>query len=112
MEPSIISFCSTSFRHFLSVETYFSMKVNRKISPLLFDKENHDLRCFWFKLQSEKRKQELLAEMVFEEQRGRELSKIVNELVPSKEDNPIQNPSRARKVLVTILLLVLTMISL
>ncbi|KAG5019616.1 hypothetical protein AAZX31_06G164600 [Glycine max] len=46
---------------------------------------------------SEKRKQELLAEMVFEEQRGRELSKIVNELVPSKEDNPIQNPSRARK---------------
>lgn len=74
--------------------------------------ENHDLRFFGLKLQSEKRKQDLLAEMVFEEQRGRELSKIVNELVPSKEDNPIQNPSRARKVLVTILLLVLTMISL
>lgn len=79
---------------------------------MLFDKENHDLRFFGLKLQSEKRKQDLLAEMVFEEQRGRELSKIVNELVPSKEDNPIQNPSRARKVLVTILLLVLTMISL
>lgn len=78
---------------------------------MLFDKENHDLRFFGLKLQSEKRKQDLLAEMVFEEQRGRELSKIVNELVPSKEDNPIQNPSRARKVLVTILLLVLTMIS-
>lgn len=69
------------------------------------------MRFFGLKLQSEKRKQDLLAEMVFEEQRGRELSKIVNELVPSKEDNPIQNPSRARKVLVTILLLVLTMIS-
>lgn len=79
---------------------------------MLFDKENHDLHFFGLKLQSEKRKQDLLAEMVFEEQRGRELSKIVNELVPSKEDNPIQNPSRARKVLVTILLLVLTMISL
>lgn len=78
---------------------------------MLFDKENHDLHFFGLKLQSEKRKQDLLAEMVFEEQRGRELSKIVNELVPSKEDNPIQNPSRARKVLVTILLLVLTMIS-
>ncbi|KHN31914.1 hypothetical protein glysoja_035909 [Glycine soja] len=46
---------------------------------------------------SEKRKQDLLAEMVFEEQRGRELSKIVNELIPAKEDNLIQNPSRARK---------------
>ncbi|ESW09934.1 hypothetical protein PHAVU_009G168300 [Phaseolus vulgaris] len=47
--------------------------------------------------QSEKRKQELLAEIVYEEQRGRELSKIVNELIPSKEDNHIQNPSTTRK---------------
>ncbi|KAK7350689.1 hypothetical protein VNO77_09566 [Canavalia gladiata] len=47
--------------------------------------------------QSERRKQDLLAEIVFEEQRGRELSKIVNELIPAKEDNPIKNPSRARK---------------
>lgn len=47
--------------------------------------------------QSEKRKQDLLAEIVFEEQRGRELSKIVNELIPAKEDNPIQKLSRARK---------------
>lgn len=67
---------------------------------------------FGLKLQSEKRKQDLLAEIVYEEQRGRELSKIVNELIPAKEDNPIQNPSRARKVLVTIVLLVLIMISL
>ncbi|KAL2347008.1 hypothetical protein Fmac_001008 [Flemingia macrophylla] len=47
--------------------------------------------------QSEKRKQDLLAEMVYEEQRGRELSKIVNELIPAKEDNPIQNLPRVRK---------------
>ncbi|XP_027942270.1 uncharacterized protein LOC114195998 isoform X2 [Vigna unguiculata] len=47
--------------------------------------------------QSEKRKQELLAEIVYEEQRGRELSKIVNELIPAKEDNHIQNPLRTRK---------------
>ncbi|XP_014489895.1 uncharacterized protein LOC106752674 isoform X2 [Vigna radiata var. radiata] len=47
--------------------------------------------------QSEKRKQELLAEIVYEEQRGRELSKIVSELIPAKEDNHIQNPSRIRK---------------
>ncbi|CAJ1975022.1 unnamed protein product [Sphenostylis stenocarpa] len=47
--------------------------------------------------QSEKRKQELLAEIVYEEQRGRELSKIVNELTPAKEDNHLQNPTRTRK---------------
>ncbi|XP_027334471.1 uncharacterized protein LOC113849066 isoform X2 [Abrus precatorius] len=47
--------------------------------------------------QSEKRKQDLLAEIVFEEQRGRELSQIVKELIPAKEDNPIQKPSRTRK---------------
>lgn len=47
--------------------------------------------------QSEKRKQDLLAEMVYEEQRGRELSKIVNELIPAKEGNPVKNPPRARK---------------
>ncbi|XP_057437868.1 uncharacterized protein LOC130730012 [Lotus japonicus] len=47
--------------------------------------------------QSEKRKQDLLAEIVFEEQRGRELSKIVNELVPASKINSIQKPARARK---------------
>ncbi|XP_020212891.1 uncharacterized protein LOC109797306 isoform X1 [Cajanus cajan] len=47
--------------------------------------------------QSEKRKQDLLAEMVYEEQRGRELSKIVNELIPAKEGNPVKNLPRARK---------------
>ncbi|CAL5202827.1 unnamed protein product [Lathyrus oleraceus] len=47
--------------------------------------------------QSEKRKQDLLAEIVFEEQRGRELSKIVNELSPPKKSNSIPEPPRARK---------------
>ncbi|MED6135774.1 hypothetical protein PIB30_049728 [Stylosanthes scabra] len=48
--------------------------------------------------QSQKRKQELLDEMVFEEQRGKELSKIVNELVPATKNNSAQKPSRTRKV--------------
>ncbi|GAU48026.1 hypothetical protein TSUD_135950, partial [Trifolium subterraneum] len=55
--------------------------------------------------QSEKRKQDLLAEIVFEDQRGRELSKIVNELSPAKKinlslakkSNSIPEPPRARK---------------
>ncbi|WJX38751.1 hypothetical protein P8452_26379 [Trifolium repens] len=47
--------------------------------------------------QSEKRKQDLLAEIVFEEQRGRELSKIVNELSPAKKSNSVPEPQRARK---------------
>ncbi|XP_028765141.1 uncharacterized protein LOC114723154 isoform X2 [Neltuma alba] len=47
--------------------------------------------------QSEKRKQDLLAEIVLEEQRGRELSKIVKELLPDKKNEAIQKPSRARK---------------
>ncbi|MED6137763.1 hypothetical protein PIB30_067998, partial [Stylosanthes scabra] len=47
--------------------------------------------------QSQKRKQELLDEMVFEEQRGKELSKIVNELVPATKNNSAQKPSRTRK---------------
>ncbi|XP_019414237.1 PREDICTED: uncharacterized protein LOC109326049 isoform X2 [Lupinus angustifolius] len=47
--------------------------------------------------QSEKRKQDLLAEVVFEEQRGRELSKIVNDLIPATKNDSIQKPSRTRK---------------
>ncbi|XP_045803472.1 uncharacterized protein LOC123897019 [Trifolium pratense] len=55
--------------------------------------------------QSEKRKQDLLAEIVFEDQRGRELSKIVSELSPTKKINlsparksfSIPEPPRARK---------------
>lgn len=65
---------------------------------------------FGLKFQSEKRKQELLAEIVYEEQRGRELSKIVNELIPAKEDNRIQSPSRTRKVLIAIVLVLLMII--
>ncbi|XP_042494224.1 uncharacterized protein LOC122073662 isoform X3 [Macadamia integrifolia] len=48
--------------------------------------------------QSEKRKQDLLAEIVVEEQRGRELSKIVRELLPDPEKAAcIEKPSCARK---------------
>lgn len=50
-------------------------------------------------LQSEKRKQELLAEIVLEEQRGRELSKIVQELLPDPKVSVVEKPSRARKVM-------------
>ncbi|XP_073224271.1 uncharacterized protein [Cicer arietinum] len=47
--------------------------------------------------QSEKRKQDLLAEIVFEEQRGRELSKMVKELIPATKTNSIPEPPRGRK---------------
>ncbi|KAI4336285.1 hypothetical protein L6164_014829 [Bauhinia variegata] len=47
--------------------------------------------------QSEKRRQDLLAEIVLEEQRGRELSKIVNKLLPDTKNNAIETPPRARK---------------
>ncbi|XAR50301.1 hypothetical protein NMG60_11004588 [Bertholletia excelsa] len=48
--------------------------------------------------QSEKRKQDLLAEIVLEEQRGRELSKIVQELLPEpKKSTNVDKPFRSRK---------------
>ncbi|CAI9757360.1 unnamed protein product [Fraxinus pennsylvanica] len=48
--------------------------------------------------QSEKRKQDLLAEILLEEQRGQELSKIVRDLLPdSKTSYVSQKPFRARK---------------
>ncbi|KAF9587328.1 hypothetical protein IFM89_001318 [Coptis chinensis] len=43
--------------------------------------------------QSEKRKQDLLAEIVAEEQRGRELSKIVKELLPDPKNLTVQEKS-------------------
>ncbi|GFZ11949.1 hypothetical protein Acr_23g0003340 [Actinidia rufa] len=47
---------------------------------------------------SEKRKQDLLVEIVMEEQRGRELSKIVRELHPDPKSSTIAGkPSRSRK---------------
>ncbi|XP_057465144.1 uncharacterized protein LOC130754884 [Actinidia eriantha] len=47
---------------------------------------------------SEKRKQDLLAEIVMEEQRGRELSKIVRELHPDPKSSTMAGkPSRSRK---------------
>jgi hypothetical protein len=49
--------------------------------------------------QSEKRKQDLLADIVLEEQRGRELSKTVKELLPEPKKTATGKPSRARKVL-------------
>ncbi|KAI4343643.1 hypothetical protein L6164_010971 [Bauhinia variegata] len=47
--------------------------------------------------QSEKCKHDLLAEIVLEEQRGRELSKIVNELLPDTKNNAVEKPSKTRK---------------
>ncbi|KAI9173487.1 hypothetical protein LWI28_002073 [Acer negundo] len=47
--------------------------------------------------QSEKRKQGLLAEIVLEEQHGRELSKIVKEMLPDPKTSVVENPQRARK---------------
>ncbi|KAK2648089.1 hypothetical protein Ddye_015578 [Dipteronia dyeriana] len=47
--------------------------------------------------QSEKRKQDLLAEIVLEEQHGRELSKIVKEMLPEPKLSVVENPPLARK---------------
>ncbi|XP_059443080.1 uncharacterized protein LOC132175228 [Corylus avellana] len=47
--------------------------------------------------QSEMRKQDLLAEIVLEEQHGRELSKTVKELLPEPKKTATGKPSRARK---------------
>lgn len=58
--------------------------------------------------QSEKRKQDLLAKIVLEEQRGWGLSKIVKEmlpdtkkkeLLPDPKKNAVEKPARARRVL-------------
>ncbi|XP_050226061.1 uncharacterized protein LOC126675460 isoform X4 [Mercurialis annua] len=46
---------------------------------------------------SEKRKQDLLAEILLEEQRGRELSKMVKELLPEPKNNIVEKPFRTRK---------------
>ncbi|GAV87168.1 hypothetical protein CFOL_v3_30594 [Cephalotus follicularis] len=46
---------------------------------------------------SEKRKQDLLAEILLEEQRGREISKIVNELLPEEKNIVEDKPLRTRK---------------
>ncbi|KAH7684260.1 Homeobox-like domain-containing protein [Dioscorea alata] len=48
--------------------------------------------------QSEKRKQELLAELAAEEERGHELTKIVRELLPSpKQAADMEKPSQSRR---------------
>ncbi|KAF3436828.1 hypothetical protein FNV43_RR19581 [Rhamnella rubrinervis] len=48
--------------------------------------------------QSEKRKQDLLSEIVLEEQRSRELSKIVKELLPDRKSNiHAEKPSHPRR---------------
>ncbi|XP_017608241.1 uncharacterized protein LOC108454332 isoform X2 [Gossypium arboreum] len=46
---------------------------------------------------SEKRRQDLLAEILLEEQHGRELSKIVKELLPEPKSSFVEKPVRARK---------------
>jgi hypothetical protein len=62
----------------------------------------HLCACTFYKcpvnLQSEKRKQELLAELAAEEQRGQELTKIVKELLPSQTSKVTGRQSRARRV--------------
>ncbi|KAK1310271.1 hypothetical protein QJS10_CPA08g01918 [Acorus calamus] len=48
--------------------------------------------------QSEKRKQDLLAELAVEEQRARELSQVVKDLLPEpKSTAPVSRPSRNRR---------------
>ncbi|KAJ4828651.1 hypothetical protein Tsubulata_044073 [Turnera subulata] len=47
--------------------------------------------------ESEKRKQDLLAEIVLEEQRGKELSKIVKEMLPDSKSAAVEKPVRTRK---------------
>ncbi|KAJ6882427.1 hypothetical protein NC651_028888 [Populus alba x Populus x berolinensis] len=47
--------------------------------------------------QSEKRKQDLLAKLLLEEQRGRDISKIVKELLSDPKNTVEEKPSRARK---------------
>ncbi|XP_009409856.2 uncharacterized protein LOC103992027 [Musa acuminata AAA Group] len=48
--------------------------------------------------QSEKRKQDLLAELALEEERGQELSKIVKELLPSPKNSAVpERQSRSRR---------------
>ncbi|KAJ6977673.1 hypothetical protein D5086_023522 [Populus alba] len=47
--------------------------------------------------QSEKRKQDLLAKLLLEEQRGRDISKIVKELLSDPKNTVVEKPSRARK---------------
>ncbi|XP_040985765.1 uncharacterized protein LOC121234032 isoform X2 [Juglans microcarpa x Juglans regia] len=47
--------------------------------------------------QSEKRKKDLLSKIVLEERRGRELSKIVNKLLPDPKKTAVEKPSGTRK---------------
>ncbi|XP_021759340.1 micronuclear linker histone polyprotein-like [Chenopodium quinoa] len=47
--------------------------------------------------ESEKRKQELLAEIMLEEERGKELKKIVGELLPHPKSTPVKRAARGRK---------------
>ena len=53
---------------------------------------------FLFIWQSEKRRQDLLAEILLEEQHGREISKIVKELLPEPKNTIVEKPVRAGKV--------------
>ncbi|XP_022737594.1 uncharacterized protein LOC111290516 [Durio zibethinus] len=46
---------------------------------------------------SEMRRQDLLAEILLEEQHGRELSKIVKELLPEPQNSIVEKPLQARK---------------
>lgn len=52
----------------------------------------------YFSWQSDKRKHELLAEIMLEEERGKELKKIVGELLPNPKSSPVKRTGRGRKV--------------
>uniref|UniRef100_A0A1D1Y6X9 Cell division control protein 6 6 n=2 Tax=Anthurium amnicola TaxID=1678845 RepID=A0A1D1Y6X9_9ARAE len=57
-----------------------------------------EIRSYTTKLEeSEKRKQELLAELAAEEQRGQELTKIVKELLPGVKQTVPERPSHFRR---------------
>ncbi|KAL2900726.1 MKL/myocardin-like protein 1 [Bienertia sinuspersici] len=48
--------------------------------------------------ESEKRKQELLAEIMLEEERGKELQKIVGDLLPNPKSTPVKRPAEDESV--------------
>ncbi|EEF51836.1 uncharacterized protein LOC8266349 isoform X2 [Ricinus communis] len=85
---------------------YTQKKGTRKPSDDCLQSRNSDVlqavstirRNYATKLElSEKRKKDLLAEILLEEQHGRELSKMVKELLPEPKDNVAEKPTRARK---------------
>lgn len=63
----------------------------------------HTTHLFSLNWQSEERKRDLLAEIMLEERRGRELSTNLKELLIENSSEADEKPSRTRKVSITIL---------